>query len=92
MTFSAPCLAGVQVLTISVMITTKDRIVDLRRTCRALQQLNPPPLEVLITIDGCTADVVEAVKAELPQARVFVNPDWPRFGGFARSDDARGAR
>ena len=60
-------------MTVSVMITTKNRIVDLRRTCRALQQLNPPPLEVLITIDGSTADVVEAVQAELPQARVFVN-------------------
>jgi GT2 family glycosyltransferase len=60
-------------MTVSVMITTKNRIVDLRRTCRALQQLNPPPLEVLITIDGSTADVVESVQAELPQARVFVN-------------------
>ena len=55
------------------MITTKNRIVDLRRTCRVLQQLNPAPLEVLITIDGSTEGVHEAVKAELQQARVFVN-------------------
>jgi len=55
------------------MITTKNRIAELRRTWRALQQLNPPPLEVLITTDGCTEDVVVAVKAELPQARLFVN-------------------
>ena len=55
------------------MITTKSRIVDLRRTCGALQELNPPPLEVLITIDGCTDDIAEAVKAELPEARLFVN-------------------
>ena len=61
-------------MTLSVMIATKGRIVDLRRTCCVLRQLNPPPLEVLITIDGSTADVVEAVKAELPQARMFVNP------------------
>src|SRR5438046_8034757 len=60
-------------MTVSVMITTRNRIVDLRRTCRALQQLNPQPLEVLITIDGCTDDVVEAVKAELPEARRFLN-------------------
>ena len=60
-------------MTVSVMIATKGRIVDLRRTCRVLQQLSPPPLEVLITVDGSTADVVEALKAELPQARVFVN-------------------
>ncbi len=60
-------------MTVSVMITTKNRIVDLRRTCRALQRLNPPPLEVLITMDGCKDEIVEAVRAELPQARLFVN-------------------
>src|SRR5262245_28939911 len=60
-------------MTVSVMITTKDRIVDLRRTYRVLQQLNPPPLEVLVTTDGCTEDVVATVKAELAEARVFVN-------------------
>jgi GT2 family glycosyltransferase len=58
---------------VSVMITTKNRVRDLRRTCRALQRLNPPPLEVLITLDGCTEDTVAAVQAELPEARVFVN-------------------
>ncbi|PYL08566.1 MAG: hypothetical protein DME33_06915 [Verrucomicrobia bacterium] len=61
-------------MTVSVMITTRNRIVDLRRTCRALQQLNPLPLEMLITIDGSTDHMAEAVKAELPQARTFVNP------------------
>jgi GT2 family glycosyltransferase len=60
-------------MTVCVMITTKGRIVDLRCTCRALQQLNPPPLEVLITMDGCTEDTVQTVKGELPEARLFVN-------------------
>lgn len=60
-------------MTISVMITSKNRVEDLRRTCRVLQRLNPAPLEVLITIDGSTEDVHEMVKAELQQARVFVN-------------------
>jgi GT2 family glycosyltransferase len=60
-------------MSLSVMITTKNRIAELRRTWRALQQLNPPPLEVLITTDGCTEGVVGAVKAELPEARLFVN-------------------
>ena len=54
-------------MTVSVMITTRERIVDLRRTCHVLQRLNPAPLEVLITMDGCTEDVHEAVKAELPE-------------------------
>src|SRR5258708_9512956 len=60
-------------MTVSVMSTRKGRIVDLRRTCHVLRQLNPAPLEVLFTIDGFTEDVHEAVKAELQQARVFVN-------------------
>ncbi|PYL25443.1 MAG: hypothetical protein DMF44_02515 [Verrucomicrobia bacterium] len=30
-------------------------------------------IHALVTMDGCTADVVEAVKAELPDARLFVN-------------------
>jgi GT2 family glycosyltransferase len=60
-------------MTISVMITTRGRIDDLRRTCRVLQELNPPPLELLVTMDGCTPDLVEAVKAEFPKARFLVN-------------------
>jgi GT2 family glycosyltransferase len=60
-------------MSLSVMITTKNRIAELRRTWRALQQLNPPPLEVLITMDGCTEEIVTAVKAELPTARLFVH-------------------
>jgi len=60
-------------MTVSVMITTRGRIDDLRRTCCVLQELSPRPLEVLVTMDGCTTDVVEAVKAELPEARFFVN-------------------
>jgi len=60
-------------MTVSVMITTKGRVMDLRRTWRALKQVNPPPLEVLVTADGCTENAVETVKAELPEARLFVN-------------------
>jgi GT2 family glycosyltransferase len=60
-------------MTVSVMITTRNRTEDFRRTCRALQQLNPRPLEVLVTVDGYTENVVESVRAELPQARVLVN-------------------
>src|SRR4030095_9535943 len=61
-------------MSVSVMITTRNRSEDLRRTCFALHQLDPPPLEVLITVDGCAEDVVEAVREELPsEARLFVN-------------------
>jgi GT2 family glycosyltransferase len=60
-------------MTLSVMITTKGRIGSLRRTCRVLQQLNPSPLEVLITMDGYTDEVVEVVRPDLPETRLFVN-------------------
>jgi hypothetical protein len=39
-------------MTCSVMITTKNRAADLQRTCQMLRQLNPSPLEVLITAYG----------------------------------------
>ena len=55
------------------MITTKNRAGDLRRTCRVLRRLDPPPLEVLITADGCIDDTVEVASRELPGVRLFVN-------------------
>lgn len=51
-------------MTVSVMITTKNRAADLRRTLAVLQQLNPAPLEILITADGCTDDTLEILKAK----------------------------
>jgi len=60
-------------MTFSVMITTRNRATDLRRTCRVLQTLQPAPLEILITADGCADDTVAVVKAELPEAKLIVN-------------------
>jgi GT2 family glycosyltransferase len=60
-------------MTFSVMITTKNRVTDLRRTLQVLQQLNPPPLEILITVDGCTDNTVQMVKGEMGTAKLIVN-------------------
>ena len=60
-------------MTVSVIIATKNRAGDLHRTCRVLGQLNPPPLEVLITADGCTDETVEVARCEVPDARLFIN-------------------
>jgi GT2 family glycosyltransferase len=60
-------------MTVSVMITTRNRSAELRRTCRVLRDLNPAPLEILITADGCTDETVEVVKSELPNAKLIVN-------------------
>ncbi len=55
------------------MITTRNRLDDLRRTCWALMRLDPPPREVLITADGCTDDTVEFVRQQL--LKEFPSPD-----------------
>ena len=50
------------------MITTRNRAADLRRTCRVLRKLNPAPLEILITADGCMDETIQLVKAEMEKA------------------------
>jgi GT2 family glycosyltransferase len=59
--------------TFSVMITTKNRLEDLRRTVGVLKALQPSPDEIIITADGCTDGTVAFVRAELPQARLIIN-------------------
>ena len=66
------------------MITTRNRAVDLQSTCRVLRQLDPAPLEILITADGCTDETVAMVKAELPNATLIVNEE--RQGSVASRD------
>lgn len=55
------------------MITTHNRLPDLRRTLGILQQLNPPPFEILITADGCNDGTVEFIRNQHPAAKLFVN-------------------
>jgi GT2 family glycosyltransferase len=66
------------------MITTRNRAVDLQSTCRVLRQLDPAPLEILITADGCTDETLAMVKAELPNATLIVNEQ--RQGSVASRD------
>src|SRR5438552_3784667 len=58
---------------VSIMIATKNRVEDLRRTCNVIQHLDPAPLEILITADGCTDGTVEFVRSELSQAKLIIN-------------------
>lgn len=58
---------------VSVMIATKNRLDELRRTFSVLLELNPPPLEILVTADGCADGTCDFVRRELPSVRLFVN-------------------
>jgi GT2 family glycosyltransferase len=58
---------------VSVMVTTRNRLADLKRTCRVLCRLSPPATEILITADGCTDGTAEFVRSEMPDAILIVN-------------------
>ena len=60
---------------VSIIITTKDRVEELRRTFAVLRELSPPPLEIILTADGCSDGTVDFVKAEAPQVRLIVNEE-----------------
>ncbi len=55
------------------MITTHNRVSDLRRTLEVIACLDPAPLEVLVTADGCTDATVEYVRSECPGTKLIVN-------------------
>jgi GT2 family glycosyltransferase len=57
----------------TVMIATKNRVDDLRRTCQVLTQLSPPADEVIICADGCNDDTVKMVKQEFPLFTLIEN-------------------
>jgi GT2 family glycosyltransferase len=79
-------------MTVSVMIATRNRAEELRKTCRVLRQLTPPPREILITADGCSDGTVAFVNLAMPNAKLIVNE--PGRGSAASRDrmmrEARG--
>ena len=58
----------------SILITTRNRAAELRRTLRALSSLDPPPHEILITADGCTDDTSAIVRELAPSSTLIENP------------------
>ena len=58
---------------VSVMITTSNRLDELRRSLQMLGKLDPSPDEILITADGCTDGTAEFVSSALPNAKLIVN-------------------
>ena len=55
------------------MITTRNRAKALEGTCEMIATLNPRPVEVLITADGCTNDTIDVIRRHIPHATVIVN-------------------
>ena len=76
---------------VSVMITTSNRLEELQRTLQMLGKLDPPPDEVLVTVDGCTDGTAEFLSA-MPNVKFVVNQ--PARGSVASRDrmirEARG--
>ena len=68
-------------MTVSVIITTRDRATDLQRTCDVLMQLRPAPNEVLVTADGCTDGTAEMVADKFPEVTLIANQ--PGIGSVA---------
>jgi GT2 family glycosyltransferase len=58
---------------ISLIIATKNRVDQLRRMLGFVRQLSPPPLEIIVTADGCIDGTADLVRRELPQARLIIN-------------------
>jgi GT2 family glycosyltransferase len=71
-------------MTLSVMLTTRNRVEDLKRTSRVLMQLDPVPQEILITADGCSDGTVAFVNSAMPNAKLIVNE--PERGSAASRD------
>src|SRR5206468_5926839 len=55
------------------MITTRNRAKALQRTCEIIAALEPPPVEVLITADGCADDTVNVIRKHAPHATIIIN-------------------
>ncbi len=57
----------------SVMITTRNRCADLRRTCERISLLKPPPDQVLICADGSSDETSNMIRREFPNFLLIEN-------------------
>jgi GT2 family glycosyltransferase len=69
---------------VSIMITTSNRLDELRRTIQMLRKLDPSPDEIQITADGCTDGTAEFVTSALPSVKLIVKQ--PAIGSVAARD------
>jgi len=69
---------------LAIMITTHNRLIELKRTIGVLRCLDPQPDELLITADGCNDETEKWVREQVPEARLFVNQ--PGRGSISSRD------
>lgn len=60
-------------LSLAVMITTHNRLDDLKRTLNRLESLSPKPDEILVTADGCHDGTEEWLRENGDNIRLFAN-------------------
>jgi GT2 family glycosyltransferase len=69
---------------VSIMITTNNRLDELRRNLQTLGKLDPSPDEILVTADGCTDGTAEFVTSAFLNVQLIVNQ--PAIGSVASRD------
>ncbi len=60
-------------LSLGVMITTHNRLEDLRRTLHQLSRMIPPANSICVTCDGCTDGTAEWLRTAHPDIQLIVN-------------------
>jgi glycosyltransferase involved in cell wall biosynthesis len=71
-------------LRVAVMIATRNRRGELRRTLNRLGALKPAPDEVWVAADGCQDGTEAMVRGEFPQVRLIANQ--PALGSIGARD------
>jgi glycosyltransferase involved in cell wall biosynthesis len=67
----------------SVMIATRNRREELRRTLMKLQELRPPADEIIVCADGCTDGTAEMVRSQFPSC-LLLESETGRGSIFSR--------
>jgi len=81
-----------KLMTVSVIITTRNRATDLQRTCDVVMQLRPAPNEVLVTAMDVPTERLIWLADKFPEITLIANQTGIGSVCFARSDDTPGAR
>ena len=58
-------------MNISIMITSLNRVEELRRTLAKLEALDPSPYEIWVVADGCTDNTVDYIREYHPQVKII---------------------